>query len=141
ETDHEPIVAVAFLAAMADGQASPQEQSRLRAALERLGMTSFDAVAERVAAGQLPLADVTKQLSGDDARRLAYETALVVCHADGPVNEKETRFLNDLRGALGLGPAALGELERAAAALAAAALTTPADRGGAATPGSDAGLH
>ena len=88
----------------------------------------------------MPLDDVTQQLSGDDARRLAYETALVVCHADGPVNEKETRFLNDLRGALGLGPAALGELEQAAAALAGAPLTAPAVTVGPANSASDAGL-
>ena len=140
ETDHEPIVTVAFLAAMADGRASPEELSQLRSALGRLGMTNLDAVAERVAKGQVPLDDVTRQLSGDDARRLAYETALVVCHADGPVNEKETRFLNDLRGALGLGPAALGELERAAAALAGAPLTAPAVTVGPANSASDAGL-
>jgi len=140
ETDHEPIVTVAFLAAMADGRASPEELSQLRSALGRLGMTNLDAVAERVVKGQVPLGDVTRQLSGDDARRLAYETALVVCHADGPVNEKETRFLNDLRGALGLGPAALGELERAAAALAGAPLTAPAVTVGPANSASDAGL-
>ena len=140
ETDHEPIVTIAFLAAMADGRASPEELSQLRSALGRLGMTNLDAVAERVAKGQVPLDDVTRQLSGDDARRLAYETALVVCHADGPVNEKETRFLNDLRGALGLGPAALGELERAAAALAGAPLTAPAVTGGAGNSAPDAGL-
>ena len=39
ETDHEPIVTVAFLAAMADGRASPEELSQLRSALGRLGMT------------------------------------------------------------------------------------------------------
>src|SRR6184192_1622609 len=126
ETDHEPIVTIAFLAAMADGRASPEELSQLRSALGRLGMTNLDAVAERVAKGQRPLADVIKQLSGDDARRLAYETALVVCHADGPVNEKETKFLNELRSALGLSPAALGELEQGAAALASAPLAAPA---------------
>ncbi len=140
ETDHEPIVTIAFLAAVADGRASPEELSQLRSALGRLGMTNLDAVAERVAKGQVPLGDVTRQLSGDDARRLAYETALVVCHADGPVNEKETRFLNDLRGALGLGPAALGELEQAAAALAGAPLTAPAVTVGPANSASDAGL-
>ncbi len=140
ETDHEPIVTIAFLAAMADGQASPEELSQLRAALGRLGMTNFDAVAEHVAKGQVPLGDVTRRLSGDDARRLAYETALVVCHADGPVNEKETSFLNELRSALGLGPAALGELEQSAAALAGAPVTAPAVSLSAGNSASDGGL-
>ena len=140
ETDHEPIVTIAFLAAMADGRASPDELSQLRSALGRLGMTDLDAVAERAAKGQVPLGDVTRQLSGDDARRLAYETALVVCHADGPVNEQETRFLNELRSALGLDPAALGELERSAAALAGARLAAPAVEIAAGKPPSDAGV-
>jgi uncharacterized protein (DUF697 family)/tellurite resistance protein len=140
ETDHEPIVTIAFLAAMADGQASPEELSRLRAALKRLAIADFDAVAQRAAQGQLPLADVTRQLSGDDARRLAYETALVVCHADGPMNEKETSFLNELRSALGLNPAVLGELERSAAALAGAPMDAPLVHVGSGTPPSDAGV-
>ncbi len=140
ETDHEPIVTIAFLAAMADGQASPEELSQLRAALGRLGMTNLDAVAEDVAKAQVPLGDVTRRLSGDAARRLAYETALVVCHADGPVNEKEASFLNELRSALGLGPAALGELEQGAAALAGAPVTAPAVSLSAGDSASDAGL-
>ncbi|HEY6208861.1 MAG TPA: DUF533 domain-containing protein [Gemmatimonadales bacterium] len=140
ETDHEPIVTIAFLAAMADGRASPEELSQLRSALGRLGVTNLDAVAERAAKGQVPLSDVIRQLSGDDARHLAYETALVVCHADGPVNEQETRFLNELRSALGLDPAALGELERSAAALAGVRLAAPAVEVGTGKPPSDAGV-
>lgn len=138
ETDHEPIVTIAFLAAMADGQASPDERSRLRAALTRLGIANLDAIAQRVAQRQLPLAELTRQLSDDEARRLAYETALAVCHADGPVNEKETSFLNELRRALGLGPAAVGALEQGAAALAGVPLAAPATSVGAGNPTSDA---
>src|SRR5439155_1647439 len=61
ETDHEPIVSVAFLAALADGRASPEELSQLRSALGRLGMTNLGAVAERVAKGQVPLGEVIRQ--------------------------------------------------------------------------------
>jgi uncharacterized protein (DUF697 family)/tellurite resistance protein len=135
EQDREPIVTIAFLAANADGQASAEEQAQLKAVLGRLGMADLDTVAERVAKGQLRLADVAAKLSGDDARRQAYETALAVCNADGPANEKETRFLEQLGGALGLTPAVLGSLGQGATALAGAPLAVSSSK-----PSSDASL-
>ncbi len=120
EQDREPIVTIAFLAANADGQASAEEQPYLKAALGRLGMADLDIVAQRVANGQLRVADVVGKLSGVEARRLAYETALGVCHADGPANEKEQRFLEELGGALGLTPAELASLGQDVTALAGA---------------------
>jgi len=117
-TDHEPIVTIAYLAALADGKASLKERAELKAAVSRLGVTDLDAVTQRVTTGQARLADVVKLLTDDDSRRLAYETALVVCHADGPANEQETSFLGELRSALGLSAAELGEVEQGAAALA-----------------------
>ena len=122
EQDREPIVTIAFLAANADGRSSPEEQDQLRAVLGRLGMADLDTVAERVAAGHVRLADVAAKLSGPEARRLAYETALAVVHADGPANKKEMRFLEALGGALGLTPADLASLGQGATALSGAAV-------------------
>ena len=122
EQDREPIVTIAFLAANADGRSSAEEQDQLRAVLGRLGMADLDNVAERVVAGQLRLADVAAKLSGPEARRLAYETALAVCHADGPANEKEMRFLEQLGGALGLTPTDLVSMGQGATALSGAAV-------------------
>ena len=135
EQDREPIAIIAFLAANADGQASAEEQSQLKAALRRLGVADPDTLAQRVVRGQLRLADVAAKLSGDEARRLAYETALAVCNADGPANDKEMRFLEHLGGALGLTPAELGSLGQGAPALAVAAVTVSSG-----TPPSDAEL-
>jgi tellurite resistance protein len=106
DRDHETIVTVAYLAALADGRTAPAEDQELRAALGRLGVTDVDAVAQRGSAVRAPLADLARQLSDDDARRLAFETALVVCHADGPLNRQEADFLGALRSALGLPPLA-----------------------------------
>ncbi len=111
-TDAESILTIAMLAAVADGQASPDELTRLKQAVTRLGVTSLDAVAGQVAAGGLTVAEVAARLSGDDARRLAYETALLVCHADGAADPRETAFLVELRTALGLIPAAVDAVER-----------------------------
>lgn len=139
EHDHEAIVTVAYLAALADGRTAPAEDEELRAALGRLGVTDVDAVAQRGSAVRAPLADLARQLSGDDARRLAYETALVVCHADGPLNRQEADFLSALRSALGLAPATLAEMEQSAAGLAAVRPAGPVEvRSG--TPPSDDAL-
>lgn len=114
DSDREPVVTIALLAALADGQATPEEKARLEESLARLGVTSLDGVAARVAAGRITLTDVTSRLSGNDARRLAYETAVVVCNTDGPANEAETRFLADLRSALGLDANAVSGVEQQA---------------------------
>ena len=121
EQDHEAIVTIACLAAQADGRTTRDEVVRLRAAAERLGIANFDA-AERA---EGTLSDLSRRLSGDDARRLAYETAVAVCHADGPPNELETRFLDRLRGALALDPAAVGQIEQEASALAGGVTALP----------------
>ncbi|HSD32064.1 MAG TPA: DUF533 domain-containing protein [Gemmatimonadales bacterium] len=138
DRDHETIVTVAYLAALADGRTAPAEDQELRAALGRLGVTDVDAVAQRGSAVRAPLADLARQLSGDDARRLAFETALVVCHADGPLNRQEADFLSALRSALGLAPATLAELEQSAAGLAAARTAGPVEVRSGKPPSDDA---
>ena len=138
ERDHESIVTVAYLAALADGRTAPAEDEELRAALARLGVTDIDAVAKRGSAVRAPLAEIARQLSGDDARRLAYETALVVCHADGPLNRQEADFLGALRSAMGLAPATLAELEQSAAGLAAAHTAGPVEVRSGKPPSDDA---
>jgi uncharacterized protein (DUF697 family)/tellurite resistance protein len=114
ESDREPIVTIALLAALADGQATPEEKTRLEESLTRLGVTSLENVEAQVVAGQIRITDVTSRLSGDDAKRLAYETAVVVCNTDGPANDKETRFLADLRSALGLDAGSVAGMEQQA---------------------------
>jgi uncharacterized protein (DUF697 family)/tellurite resistance protein len=111
-TDAESILTIAMLAAVADGAASPDELARLKQAVTRLGVTSLDAVAGEVAAGRLTVAEVASRLSDDHGRRLAYETALLVCHADGAADPRETAFLAELRTALGLVPAAVQAVEQ-----------------------------
>ena len=129
ESDREPIVTIALLAAMADGKATPEEKTQLQAALARMGISNLDAIAGRVAAGHIQPADIVPTLSDDDARRLAYETAVVVCNTDGPANERETRFLADLRTALGLDAGSVAGVEQGARAAAATPVTTAAQIG------------
>jgi len=139
ESDREPIITIALLAALADGQATPEEKAELEKGMGRLGVSNLESIAGRVAAGQIQVESVAGGLSGDDARRLAYETAVVVCHSDGPANEKETRFLSELRTTLGLDASSVASVEQGAAAASGAPVTSAA-RIGAGTPPPVAGL-
>ena len=120
ERDQSPIVTIAFLAALSDGRTTPEEDKELRTTLGKLGIADVDAVAQRGTSDPATLKQIAARLSDDEARRKAYETALVVCNADGSLNAKETDFLNTLRNALGLDPATTAAIETSAAGLAAA---------------------
>jgi uncharacterized protein (DUF697 family)/tellurite resistance protein len=122
EQDKRPIATIALMAARADGETSAAEQAQLQEAMSRLGIKDVDS--------ELPaLADVAKSLSDDSARTYAYELALVICNAGGPANERESAFLKELRGALGLGSSAVAQLEKDAAALATASTSGSAGEG------------
>jgi uncharacterized protein (DUF697 family)/tellurite resistance protein len=112
ESEQRAIITVALLATMADGQAAPAERSALEAALGGSSGVDLQELGRKVSAGQIGVADAARDLVSDEARRLAWQTALAVCHADGPVNDGETAFLNELRTALGIPaetPALTGE--------------------------------
>ncbi|MBK6421978.1 MAG: DUF533 domain-containing protein [Gemmatimonadetes bacterium] len=101
-TDQKLIVTIALAAALADGREDPRETSALRAVADAAGITDLDALAREIAEGTVRPAELARQLSDEPARRLAYQTALVACHADGPASEAEQRFLDELRAALGI---------------------------------------
>ena len=130
ENDKRPIVTIALMAALADGDASPEEQAQLREAMNRLGIIDSDGLTQAASTGHLDLDQVVKSLSDDAARSYAYELALVVCNAGGPANHREQAFLKELSGALGLGNTAVAQLEKDAASLASAAPTTSGSSGG-----------
>jgi uncharacterized membrane protein YebE (DUF533 family) len=123
--DYPPLVAIAMLAAAADGTTAAAEQSAIDEAAARIGSPDVARLARQLASGQVNLADLAGQLSGDEARRTAYTTALAVCRADGAVNAAEQAFLDQLRAALGLEAAAVAALGQTADALAAAPITAP----------------
>jgi len=123
------VVAVAMLAAAADGTQSPAERAQLESLAASAGITDLEGVAQQMAAGRLRLADVARRLGDDAARWRAYETALLVCNADGPANEREQAFLVELRSALGLAPAATRTTEDDLGALARVPVSGPAGTG------------
>ena len=135
DQDRESIVAIALMAALADGQATAGEKSRLTALGTSLGLADIGALAGKVAMGNLTLADVVTRLSDAEARTTAYETAVAVCNADGTANAQEARFLQELRTSLGLDASAVASTDAEAAAIAGAPLAV-----GSGAPASPAGL-
>ena len=119
-TDHAPLIAIAMLAARADGRIDSPEQKAVDAVVARIGNPDVTRLAQQVAGGQLRVADLASRLSDDEARRVAYEGALAICNADGVLAPSEAAFLEDLRTALGLSAASVAAAGKTADALAGA---------------------
>ncbi|MEO8295473.1 MAG: DUF533 domain-containing protein [Gemmatimonadota bacterium] len=123
QTDYPFMIAIAMLAARADGQSGAAEQAAIDAFVARIGSPDVSQVIQQVSAGSLRISDLATRLSDDEARRTAYETALAVCHADGMTNLAEQTFLELLRDKLGLTAIAVEEMTHRAGALSGVALT------------------
>lgn len=106
--DAETIIAIAALAAQADGTQDDVERTRIVEMASGLGLpdaaaslaSSMAATVDRSAV----IARLTETLSTQAARQSAYDTAVSVCFADGWINPSETAFLNSLATALGVDP-------------------------------------
>lgn len=112
------MIAIAMLAARADGSVESAEQSAVDAVVARTGNPDVTSLAQQVAAGQLQVADLASRLSDDEARRAAYEGALAIINADGSANASEQAFLSELRAALGFSEADVAESTQVAGAMA-----------------------
>jgi uncharacterized protein (DUF697 family)/tellurite resistance protein len=98
------ILAIAILAAFADGSKADTERDEVRRVAETLGSDSdMQAVLRDVLLKRIDLAWAVARLPAPELRQLAYELAVGVCEADGLRNGDETRFLAELASALGLG--------------------------------------
>ncbi len=107
-----------MLAARADGVVDDAEQKAVDAVVARIGYPDVPLLTQQVAAGQMHVADLASRLSDDEARRAAYEAALAIVNADGPANEPERAFLEELRAALGFSGAEVADATSTATALA-----------------------
>ena len=111
-SDDAPRIAqIALMAAMADGEISPDEQRELASVATRLGVPSAATALEQPQAARQGIGVLAASLSDAEARRTAYEVALAVCSVDGAPNGPEQTFLSALHGALGLAPTATHEFE------------------------------
>lgn len=107
ETRHqEALLAIALLAAFADGANAGPERDNIRRLAESLGHADgapdLMALYQKVLLKKIQLADCVAALDEPALRSLAYEVAVGVCDADGHANPAEQAFLTGLAAALGL---------------------------------------
>lgn len=98
--DASTILAIATLAAVADGQRDPTEIARLAETASALGLTNPGELMAQVESGTLTLPVLAARLTTAESRQLAYDTAVAVCNADGWVNPSEGAFLRQLATAV-----------------------------------------
>lgn len=115
EQDREPVVTLCLLAALVDGERSPEETAQFERIVAQLGGTG-------PAPGTATIAEAAGRLASPEARRLAYEMAVSVVYADGDANAREREFLTELRAALALPGEAVDGLDQDALSLAEAPL-------------------
>src|SRR5262249_56827740 len=109
--DASNIAQIALMAAMADGEISPDEQRELGSVATRLGVPAATTALEQPQAARQGIGVLAASLSDAEARKTAYEVALTVCSVDGPPNPPEQTFLSALHAALGPAPPATHEFE------------------------------
>src|SRR5262245_48071892 len=102
EQDREPIIAICLMAALADGERTPEEQEQFARITARLGGDDVAALVARVQSGELKVAEAAQRLATREAQRTAYEMAIAMIYADGEANVRERDFLTELRHAMDL---------------------------------------
>lgn len=107
-------LAIAIMAAFADGSNSAAERREMDELVGRLDNPNFGETYQRVLTGQAELRTVAAQLASAHAKSSTYEMAAGICGADGAINAQEQAFLDRLREALGLPSAAAGAISGAA---------------------------
>src|ERR1044071_3908865 len=126
EQDREPIIAICLLAALADGERTPEEQEQFARITARLGGDEVAALVSRVQSGELQVTEAAQRLGSRESRRTAYEMAIAMIYADGEANVRERDFLSELKHAMDFnGSDAVDGLPDEAASLAQAPLSGP----------------
>jgi uncharacterized protein (DUF697 family)/tellurite resistance protein len=99
------LLAVALLAAFADGDKSDAEREEIKRIVDTLGGKAaglnVPLLMQDVLLKRLGIAQAAAALTSRDQRQLAYELAVCVCDADGVQSDAERRFLASLKAELG----------------------------------------
>jgi uncharacterized membrane protein YebE (DUF533 family) len=111
-TDATRMVRLALSAAQADGALSAQEKSTVLARANEAGLADL---VERELQQPLPLAEIVSGVTDSAQRATLYSLAFAVARADEQVGGAERIYLAQLANLLGLDPAAVQQLEAAAA--------------------------
>ena len=126
--EQEAILAIALMAAFADGRKDDRERDEVRRIVDALaaaGEANLPAIYQRVLTRQETAASAAARLADPAMRQLAYEMAVGVCDADGARGQAERDFLAALQRSLGLDPADATVIAEQADAIAEAPLARP----------------
>jgi len=109
QSEHQAILWVCILAAFADGAQDELERAQIERIVNSFSGEHLDVASayQDVLSGKVSLAQIAPQLQTPAAKALAYEMAVCVCHADGPLKDPEQQFLTSLRQALQLDSSAV----------------------------------
>ncbi len=125
------ILAIALLAAFADGGKDDRERERIRQLAESLANEAnapdLARLYQDVLLRRVSVAGAAVALDDPNHRQLAYEMAVCVCDADGRQSDAERQFLTELKATLGLDAAQIATVEREAEALADVPLVESSD--------------
>ncbi|MEO7360070.1 MAG: tellurite resistance TerB family protein [Gemmatimonadaceae bacterium] len=102
-SEAEAIVAIATLAALADGNHDAEEQAAIAGVSASLGLSPE--TTQGATSGQLTVAELAARLTTPESRQAAYDAALSVCHRDGQPGPAEQTFLSGLASTLGISAA------------------------------------
>jgi uncharacterized protein (DUF697 family)/tellurite resistance protein len=115
------VLAIALMAAYADGRKADAERDEVRNVAQSLGAEAADlnlpSLYQDVLLRRIDIARAAAALGSNEVRQLAFELAVGVCDADGLRNDAETKFLADLGAALQLTPPQMAEPAAVADAL------------------------
>lgn len=124
------LLAVALMAAFADGQKADAEREEIKRIAESLGAQAaglnVSALLQDVLLKRITLGQAVADLKVPEHRQLAYELALGVCDADGAQSPAEAQFLAALKQQLGADTASHGPAD-ALAAITDAPASVPVD--------------
>jgi uncharacterized protein (DUF697 family)/tellurite resistance protein len=99
---NESVLAIALMAAVADGGKDANERDELKKIADNLELENSALIYQNVIMRKVGLADAVESLDSKELKMFAYEMAVCVCDADDKINEKEKIFLDDLRTTLDL---------------------------------------
>ena len=134
--DPKPTLAICLLAALADGERTPEEKTHFAKIATELGGEDLADLLMEVQRGDLTLASAAAGLASTEDKRVAYEMAVATIYADGLANERERAFLRELSGALAMDGGG-GTVEADMESLARAPLSGPTPVGSPPPPASD----
>ena len=122
--EHEAILTVCLMAALADGGKSAAERAEFKRITEGLSSPGLDTAKlyQDVLLKRTSVERAASALSSPESRTLAYEMAVCVCDADDALNDGEKEFLSHLRRTLRLDASTTARFEEQAGALALASV-------------------